>query len=110
MTECPKWIRPQPVAFYFGSAGRGLGFYHIDPPELNTTRWLNISNCVFVVIKRGKISMVELEKGISDIFCEEWPWQVRELTPNKFLVRFPPHRRVADINNLPSFNLRKDRV
>jgi hypothetical protein len=35
---------------------------------------------------------------------------VRELTPNKFLVRFPPHRKVADIKALPSFNLRKEGV
>jgi hypothetical protein len=26
----------------------------------------------------------------------------------KFLVKFPPHRRVATIKNLPSFNLRKE--
>jgi hypothetical protein len=35
---------------------------------------------------------------------------VRELTPCKFLVRFPPHRKVSDIKNLPSFNLRKEGV
>jgi hypothetical protein len=32
------------------------------------------------------------------------------VTSCKFLVRFPPHRRVADIKNLPSFNLRKEGV
>jgi hypothetical protein len=35
---------------------------------------------------------------------------VRELTPARFLVRFPPHRRVTDIMNLPSFNLIKEGV
>jgi hypothetical protein len=35
---------------------------------------------------------------------------VRELTPARFLVRFSPHRRVTDIMNLPSFNLRKEGV
>jgi hypothetical protein len=109
MIECPKWSQLQHVASYLGSAGRGLGFSHIDLPELDTTRWLNISNCG-IVIKRGQISMVELEKELSDIFCKEWPWQVRELTPDKFLVRFPPHRRVVDIKNLPSFNMRKEGV
>jgi hypothetical protein len=29
---------------------------------------------------------------------------------NKFLVRFPPHKRVTNIKNLPSFNLRKEGV
>jgi hypothetical protein len=51
--------------------------------------------------------MLELEKELSDILCKEWPWQVRELTSSKFLVQFPPHRRVVDIKSLPSFNLRK---
>jgi hypothetical protein len=51
--------------------------------------------------------MAELERELSEIFCKEWSWQVRELMPNRFLVRFPPHKRVADIKNLPSFNLRK---
>jgi hypothetical protein len=32
------------------------------------------------------------------------------VTPNKFLVRFPSHKRVADIKTLPSFNLRKQGV
>jgi hypothetical protein len=110
MTNCPKWKKTQPTASYFGSAGRGLGFYHIDLPETVTTRWLNISNCGIVVIRKGEISMTELEKELSEIFCRGWPWQVRELTSSKFLVRFPPHRKVADIKNLPSFNLRKEGV
>jgi hypothetical protein len=110
MTECPKWKKPQPVASYYGSAGSGLGFYHIELPEFETTRWLNLNNCGVAVIKKGSISKFELEKELSDIFCKYWPWQVRELTLVKFLVRFPPHRKVADIQNLPSFNLRKESV
>jgi hypothetical protein len=54
--------------------------------------------------------MSELEKEPPEIFCKEWTWQVRELTPYKFLVRFPPHKKVLDIKNLPSFNLRKEGV
>jgi hypothetical protein len=63
-----------------------------------------------VVIKKGQISLQELEKELSAIFCDEWSWQIRELTSSRFLVRFPPHRRVADIKNLPSFNLRNEGV
>jgi hypothetical protein len=62
------------------------------------------------VVKSGSITMAELEKELSEIFCKKWPWQIRELTPSKFLVSFPPHRRVSDIKNLPSFNLRKEGV
>jgi hypothetical protein len=32
------------------------------------------------------------------------------LTPVRFLVRFPPHKKVTDIMSLPSFNLRKEGV
>jgi hypothetical protein len=134
MTECPKWKKTQPIASYFSSAGKGLGFYHIDLPEMETIRWLNISNCGVVLIRKGSITMIELErwlnisncgvvlirkgsitmaeleKELSDIFYKDWPSQKRELTPNRYLVRFPPHRRVEDIKNLPSFNLRKEGV
>jgi hypothetical protein len=54
--------------------------------------------------------LTELEKELSAIFCKDWPWQIRELTPCKFLVRFPFHKKVTDIMSLPSFNLRKDGV
>jgi uncharacterized beta-barrel protein YwiB (DUF1934 family) len=158
MTKCPKWKKTQPIASYFSSAGKGLGFYHIDLLEMETTRWLNInncgvvlirkgsitmtelerwlnisncgvvlirkgsitmtelerwlniSNCGVVLIRKGSITMTELEKELSDIFYKDWPSQKRELTPNRYLVRFPPHRRVKDIKNLPSFNLRKEGV
>jgi hypothetical protein len=63
-----------------------------------------------VLVKKGDISLAELERELSDIFYKEWLWQVRELMPNRFLVRFPPHKRVADIKNLPSFSLRKEGV
>jgi hypothetical protein len=110
MTECPKWKKSQPIASYFGSAGKGLGFYHIDLPEMETTRWLNISNCGVVLIRKGSIIMTELEKELSDMFYKDWPCQMRELTPNRYLVKFPLHRRFEDIKNLPSFNLRKEGV
>jgi hypothetical protein len=33
------------VATYISSVGTRLGFYHIELPELESTRWLNINNC-----------------------------------------------------------------
>jgi hypothetical protein len=110
MNECPFWKRQQPIATYLGSASAGMGFYHIDLPDTKTTRWLNLSNCAIVKVKRGEISMVELEKELTEIFCKEWPWQIREITLARFLVRFPPHRKVSDLKSLPSFNLRKEGV
>lgn len=47
---------------------------------------------------------------LSEIYSKDWPWQIRELEPGRFLVRFPPNKKVSDIKNYPSFNLRKEGV
>jgi hypothetical protein len=73
LTDCLNWKKNFLVAAYMGSASSGLGFYHVELLESNTTCWLNISNCGVVVIGKGAISMQELEKELSDIFCGEWP-------------------------------------
>jgi hypothetical protein len=72
----------QPTASYIGSDRSGLGFYHIDLPKAEITKWLNLTNSGDVKIIRGYISLVELEKELLEIFCKEWPWQMRELTPS----------------------------
>jgi hypothetical protein len=66
MTDYPQWKKSQPGPSCVGSARKGLGFYHIDLLETETTRWLNISNCGVVVVKRGDISITELEKELGD--------------------------------------------
>jgi hypothetical protein len=71
MTDCPSWKKPQPVVVYMGSAGAGLGFYHIDLPNCETTSWLNINNCGVVEIKKGEISLQELEKELTEIFYKD---------------------------------------
>jgi hypothetical protein len=110
MNDWPLWKKDQPVATYIGSAGSGLGFYHVELPQVESTRWLNIKNCGVVVIRKAEISLQELEEELSEIFCKDWSWQIRELTLVRCLVRFPPHRRVSDIKSLPSFNLWKEGV
>jgi len=54
--------------------------------------------------------MAELEVELSEIYDKDWPWQIRELEKRNFLVRFPPNKKVANIKNYPSFNLRKEGV
>lgn len=61
-------------------------------------------------MKSGSVTLAELEGELSEIYYKDWPWQIRELEPGNFLVRFPPHKRVSDIKNYPSFNLRKESV
>jgi hypothetical protein len=79
----------------------------VEIPSVESTQWLN---CGVVRVKTGQITLSELEAKLSEIYCKEWPWQIRELEPGKFLVCFPAHKKVSDIKNYPSFNLRKDGV
>ena len=65
--------------------------------DVESTHWLNLTNCGVVKVKSGSVTMAELESELSEIYCREWPWQIRELEQGKFLVRFPPHKRVTDI-------------
>jgi hypothetical protein len=85
-----NWNKPQLMAAYLGNAGSALGFFHFDLPEVETTRWLNISNYGVMNIKIGWITLAKLEHELSEIFCKNWPWQIHGLTPIKFLVRSPP--------------------
>ena len=96
--------------FFVCSASRGLGFYHVNVSEEGPSQWLNLTNCGVVRVISGQITANELEKELAEIFYKEWPWQIRELETGQFLVRFPPHKRVADIKNHPSFGLRKQGV
>lgn len=69
MTTCPMWKKPQPDVVYLGSASRGLGFYHVELPEAEATRWLNINNYGVVVTKKGDLTLAALEREFSEIFC-----------------------------------------
>jgi hypothetical protein len=71
MSECSFWKKNPPIATYVGSASRGLGFYHIDLPEDETTMWLNLINCGIVKIIKGDITLAELEHELLAIFCKD---------------------------------------
>jgi hypothetical protein len=71
MTVCPRWKETQQTTTYFESAGARLGFFHIFLPRVETTRWLNINNCGVIVVKKGAISLSELEQELSEIFCNK---------------------------------------
>jgi hypothetical protein len=105
-------VKEHPSAAYFGSAGKGLGFYHLDVPEEVSTKWLNFNNCGTITVKKGEISLSELERDFSAIFCKnrKWPWQMRELGPGAFLVRFPPWKNVKELSEFPAFDLEKEGV
>ena len=102
MNVCPTWKSDHPIAAYVGSSSLGLGFYHVEIPSVESTQWLNLTNCVVVRVKTGQISLAELEVELSEKHYKEWPWQIRKLEPRTFLVRFPSHKKVSDIKNYPS--------
>jgi hypothetical protein len=110
--SCPEWSTDHPVANYFGSANSGLGFYHIDVPDDSETQWLNFRNCGVVVVKKGETSLSNLEQKLNEIFykSKSWPWQIREIYPMNFQVRFPPSKKVQDLIEFPAFDLEADFV
>ena len=73
MNDCPTWKKPQPTDVYLGSAGQGLGFYNVEVPEEKANQWLNMKNCGVVQVLEGMVSIGELEKELSEIYCRDWP-------------------------------------
>jgi hypothetical protein len=49
-----------------------------------------MDNVGVAVVKEGEISAEELEKCFNDMWKVNWFWQIRQIGPKKFLVRFPP--------------------
>jgi hypothetical protein len=69
-----------------------------------------MDNVGVVVVKEGEISAEELEKCFNDMWKVNWFWQIRQIAPRKFVVRFPPSKRIKELVEYPSINLKKDGV
>ncbi|XP_037438485.1 uncharacterized protein LOC119306341 [Triticum dicoccoides] len=112
INNCAAWAKPHPTATYFGSAAVGLGFYHIDVPTVSELGCLNYKNCAVLKVVKGEVSASELLIQLNGIFCKnkEWPWQIRDLGEEKFLLRFPPWKNVGDLIEFPTFELPIDGV
>ncbi|KAM0835336.1 hypothetical protein ACQ4PT_062996 [Festuca glaucescens] len=110
MDNCLMWYSLLPTAQYWGSANPGLGFFHVEVEGPEAVQWLNMDNVGVVVVKEGEISAEELEKCFNDMWKVNWFWQIRQLGPKRFLVRFPPSKRVKELVEYPSINLKKDGV
>jgi hypothetical protein len=97
------------MAQFYGSANTGLGFFHVEVDKPAAVAWLNLDN-VGIAVVDGDITMDELKQNFSEIWKTNWPWQMRQLEGNKFLVRFPPGKKIKDLVGFPSINLRKKGV
>jgi hypothetical protein len=53
--DCPEWKMPQIVAQYYGSANKGLGFYHIDvaPRGGRFKHWAGFDNFGVFTVEEG---------------------------------------------------------
>uniref|UniRef100_A0ACD5Z7C1 Uncharacterized protein n=1 Tax=Avena sativa TaxID=4498 RepID=A0ACD5Z7C1_AVESA len=92
INNCAAWAAPHPLATYFGSAAQGLGFFYIAVPNAWETAWMNFSNCGFVNIRIGSMSLIALEAKLTEFFwkVKKWPWKIREIDSKNYIVRFPP--------------------
>ncbi|KAK1697468.1 hypothetical protein QYE76_014165 [Lolium multiflorum] len=84
------WYSLLPTAQYWGSANPSLGFFHVEVEGPEAVQWLNMDNVGVVVVKDGEISAEELEKCFNYMWKVNWYWQIRQVGPKRFLVRFPP--------------------
>jgi hypothetical protein len=63
-----------------------------------------------VVVNEGEISEKELEQNFNEMWKVKWFWQIRRLSKKRFLVRFPPNKRIKDLVEYPFVNLNKKGV
>ncbi|XP_040260304.1 uncharacterized protein [Aegilops tauschii subsp. strangulata] len=110
MDVCPTWYKPYPAAHYWGSANTGLGFFHVEAGDVSDSNWLNFGNVGLVVVEEGNITGDELGQCFTEMWKTNWAWQIRPYDKNKFLVRFPPNKRIVELAEYPSMNLKRKKA
>jgi hypothetical protein len=71
--ECHVIKRPPQIAKYIGSATTGLGFFHIETPDLVVNPVATTKNYGLVRIEEGNITKSELAKEFAWIYRTNWP-------------------------------------
>jgi hypothetical protein len=69
-----------------------------------------MDNMGIVVVNEGEISEKELEQNFNEMWKVKWFSQIRKLSDKRFLVRFPPSKRIRDLVEYTSVNLKKKGV
>ncbi|KAM3271726.1 hypothetical protein ACQJBY_042116 [Aegilops geniculata] len=108
--ECPVRKRPHQMAKFVGSATAGLGFYHIEVPDMGQNVIGSFKNCGVVYIESGEISKEDLAKEFAVIYKTNWPWQIRPFGRWSYLVKFPPHISVDQVAGYPCFGLSREDI
>lgn len=96
---CPRWLEPEKGVQCFGSANKGLGFFHIDVAhqENRFKLWTGFDNCEIFIVKEGVLdpdNLLQLLRAQFDPVCG---WQLRSMDEFTYLVKFPPGLRVHRI-------------
>jgi hypothetical protein len=109
-----EWEKPMESALYLESVAQGLGFFHVEVQENeNKGGYLKfLDNCVVLTIEEGEIEVAAIIENLQNLFDKKWHWQLKELEEYRYLVRFPPHRQIANtlIFDTTYFKLRKEGV
>ncbi|TVT99235.1 hypothetical protein EJB05_55411, partial [Eragrostis curvula] len=110
--ECPEWSNPIHEAKSLGSANQGLGFFHVDvnPRDDRVSHWRQFENCAVLTVEEGDMSQEDIVDKLKIIFDREWPWQLNPLDEYRYLTRFPPHKKIAELtfSDVTYFYLNKE--
>lgn len=97
--KCPEWKKSQTVAQFYGSACKGLGFYHIDvePRGGRFRHWKGLENFGVLTIEQGDIEEAKIYDHLKNLFDDKWEWKLRQEDEYTYIIRFPPQKRVEDL-------------
>lgn len=90
--KCQEWKKQQTAAQFFGSACKGLGFYHIDvePRGNRFSHWGGLDNFGVLTIEQGDIEEAKIIDHLKNLFDDKWNWQFRKEDEYTYIIRFPP--------------------
>jgi hypothetical protein len=96
--ECPNWRKKHSASQFYGSANKGLGFYHInvEPSEERFKHWKGFDNYGVFTIEEGEMDEEGVLKTLRDKCDKDWQWSLMAMEDYKYLVKFPPHKKVVD--------------
>ena len=87
--DCPVRKKPHSTTKFVVSVAPGLGFYHLDAPDVNAqhTGWLKNVGIVFV--EAGEVTKQELASEFANIYKTNWPWPINALDEWSFSGQIP---------------------
>jgi hypothetical protein len=96
--KCPRWKEPNVAVQFMGSASKGLGFFHVDVEEKENRfkLWNGFDNCGVFTIEDDELDQEGIISHLRKVFDNDWPWQLKTLEDYKYLVRFPPDKKVEN--------------